>query len=67
MPAREQNMSKYYEQFAELIDKQEPIFIGDFWPQLKEILEQREHLPLKDREDIDAIIDLIVYEDPNEI
>jgi hypothetical protein len=60
-------MSKSYDKFAELIDKQEPIFIGDYWPQIKEILERREHLSPKDKADAEAIIDLIVYEDPNEI
>jgi hypothetical protein len=53
--------------FSELIDDQEPIYIAEFWPYLKDFLDNRECLDPKDKADIDAIIDLVVYEDPREL
>ena len=52
---------------SELIDNQEAIYIGHYYPQLKEYLDNQGNMSLKDRMDIDAIIDLVVYENPDEI
>jgi len=52
---------------ADLIDNQEPIYIGHYYSEIKEFLDNQNHSSLKDSIDLEQIIDLVVYENPDEI
>jgi hypothetical protein len=60
-------MRQSYKSLADLIDNQEPIYIGHYYPEIKGYLDNRYSMSLKDSIDINQIIDLIVYENPDEI
>ena len=61
------NMRQSYKSLADLIDNQEPIYIGHYYPEIKEYLDNQYSMSLKDSVDIDQILELIVYENPDEI
>ena len=60
-------MRQSYKSLADLIDNQEPIYIGHYYREIKGYLDNRYSMSLKDSIDINQIIDLIVYENPDEI
>jgi hypothetical protein len=61
------NMRQSYKSLTDLIDNQEPIYIGHYYPEIKEYLDNQYSMSLKDSVDIDQILELIVYENPDEI
>ena len=60
-------MRQSYKSLADLKDNQEPIYIGHYYPEIKELLDNRYNLRPKDSIDLEQIIDLVVYENPDEI
>jgi hypothetical protein len=60
-------MRQSYKSLTDLIDNQEPIYIGHYYPEIKEYLDNQYSMSLKDSVDIDQILELIVYENPDEI
>jgi|TARA_B110000090_G_C12965008_1_gene286595 hypothetical protein len=60
-------MRQSLKSLADLIDNEEPIYIGHYYPEIKEFLDNQYSVSLKDSIDLEQIIDLIVYENPDEI
>ena len=60
-------MRQSYKSLTDLIDNQEPIYIGHYYPEIKQYLDNQYSMSLKDSVDIDQILELIVYENPDEI